>query len=110
MIGRLMVLQEVDRSIKQIKFILNLYQKEKQALTLIIYQNRREEISVLKPFQYKLIGKRTSGNQSRTSNLHAFNLNKTDILSSGKGLTLSSIYTHFNKLKKNAFGKQCGKR
>ena len=27
-----------------------------------------------------------------------------------KGLTLSSIYTHFNTLKEKALGKHCGKR
>ena len=44
-------------------FILthNLYQTEKRALTLIIYQTRREEIAVLKLFQYELIRQWTSG-------------------------------------------------
>ena len=39
----------------------------KIALTPIIYQNRREENSVLGLFQFELIGKWTSENQSRTS-------------------------------------------
>ena len=45
----------------------NLYQTEKRALTLIIYLSGREEISVLRLFQFQLIGKWASGNQSRTS-------------------------------------------
>ena len=41
--------------------------KFKIALTLIIYQNRREENSVLRLFQFELIGKWTSENQRRMS-------------------------------------------
>ena len=40
---------------------------------------------------------------------NTFNLDKAKILSSGKGLTLSSIYTHFNTLKKKDAGNHCGK-
>ena len=55
MTGGPRVFREVDRSDKQIKFHPNryLYQTEKRALALKIYQNRREEITVLRFFQYK---------------------------------------------------------
>ena len=65
MTGRPTLFQEDDRSVKKLKFNLN--QTEKRASTLIVYQIRREEISVLRLFQFELIGKWTSGNQSRTS-------------------------------------------
>ena len=69
MTGGRTVFQEVDRSVRKLKFQLKskLKQTEKRALSLIIYQIRREEISVLRLFQFELIGKWTSGNQSRTS-------------------------------------------
>ena len=44
------------------------------------------------------------------SSANAFNLVWSQIFSCGKGLTLSSIYTHFSTLKKKALGKHCGKR
>ena len=41
---------------------------------------------------------------------NAFNLDKAKILSSGKRLTLSSIYTHFNTMKKENFKKTLWKK
>ena len=46
----------------------------------------------------------------KLSSANAFNLDKSNIFSFGKDLTLSSIYTHYNRLKKKALGKHFGKR
>ena len=42
---------------------------KQNALTPITYQNQREENSILRLFQFELIGKWTSENQSRTKYL-----------------------------------------
>ena len=57
----------------------------------------------------RLLGVKTEGDKrgAKVSRFYYFSL--IGLLNVNK-LTLSSIYTHFNTLKKKALGKHCGKR
>ena len=65
-----------------------------------------KNLKVLELERVEMASIEVTSNRNRTNQRYLVNVHSQQ----KDGLTLSSIYTHFNTLKKKAFGKHCGKK